>query len=162
MSIFNEEGYARLRARLRADPQKLTDELIEQPALMQDAAENAADAIQIRDAAKNTLSVEISNAAGRLRLLLDDNNKPFSEAKINSMVLADARVVDATEEHEEAKHSAAYWISLVEAYNDRGSSLRRMADLIVSGYLTPNASHAQEARERMAESRRARYRPAGS
>ena len=161
VSIFNEDVYNRLRARLSANLLQLSEELVEQPSLMQEAAEGAADAIQIRDAAKNTLSSVTSEAASRLRLLTDDNGKFFSETKINSLVLSDSKVMQAVEELEEAKHSASYWTSLVESFSDRGSSLRRIADLTVSGYLTPNASYAPDVREKLTEHRRARYRPAG-
>lgn len=141
--MFQEALYARLRARLVSNPLKLTDELIEQPALMQDAVEAASDAIQIRDAAKNSLSLEEARARDRFRASVDDNGKAFSDTRITSMIPLDPAVIQATEELEEAKHSAAYWQGLVDSFGDRGSSLRRVAELTVSGYLTPNAAYAR-------------------
>lgn len=155
--LFNEKEYNQLRRRLLPDPNRLTEELIEQPSLMQSAAEGAADAIQIRDAAKNGLATITAGAAEHIRRTIEEK---LSEAKLASMVALDPDVIAAQEEHEEAKHSAMYWSSLLDSYNDRGSSLRRIADMTVAGYLTPNASY-EKTREAMAEGRQ-RFRPRGT
>lgn len=152
--LFNEKEYNNLRRRLLPDPNRLTDELVEQPSLMQSAAEGAADAIQIRDAAKNGLTTITAGVADRIRRSTDEK---IGVDKLNAMVALDPAVIDAQEEHEEAKHSAMYWSSLLDSYNDRGSSLRRIADMTVAGYLTPNAAY-DRTREDMAAARRFRQR----
>lgn len=155
--LFNEVEYNSLRRRLLPDPNRLTDELIQQPSLMQSAAEGAADAIQIRDAAKNGLATITAEAGNRIR---STSEEKLSEAKLLALTLLDAEVINSQEEYEEAKHSAMYWSSLLDSFNDRGSSLRRIADMTTAGYLTPNASYEQ-AREKLAEGRQ-RYRPRGT
>lgn len=152
--LFNEKEYNELRRRLLPHPDKLTEELIHQPSLMQSAAEGAADAIQIRDAAKNSLATVSAAAAERIRRTSEEK---LSVDKLNALVMLDPDFIAAQEEHEEAKHSAAYWSSLLDSYNDRGSSLRRIADMTVAGYLTPNASY-DRTREELAAGRAFRQR----
>jgi hypothetical protein len=155
--IFNEPLYLQLRARLQTDMLRLSEELIEQPPLMQSAIEAASDCIQIRDACKNTLTYATASATARLSLVTDENGKFPSVDKLKNIVQLDAEVIAATEELEEAKHSAAYWQGLVDSFGEKGSSLRRVAELTTSGYLTPNAAYT----ERREEMSRARFKPRG-
>lgn len=151
-----EKLYAELKLRLNTDLLRLTEELVETPMLHQQAAEACADAIKFRDAVKNALTVATAAASQILRGS-EEGGKAPSEAKIASLVPLDPAVIGLLGELEEIQQTVAYWQSLVTGFSEKASSLRRVADLTVSGYLTPNAGHADR-REDMAKERAFRQR----
>lgn len=155
--MYQEKMYADLKGQLAIDSMRLDEGLQRQPMLFQSVAEIAADALQIRDAAKNDLDIAKADAARRLRKDPDENGKPLAETRIASMLPLDKKVQEAQDLLSEAEHDLDYWQALVDAYNQRGSSLRRIAELTTAGYLTPNAAYKQR-QEDMTGQRRTRFK----
>lgn len=149
--MFEEKVYKDLRTRLRIDAMQLDQELIEHPMRLQTVVEYAADALQIRDAAKNALDVQIADTARRLRAGTEEK---LSDTKVASLLLLEDDVKVATQELEDARHDLAYWQGLADSYREKGSALKRIAELTISGYLAPNAAY-QGRKEEMAAKRRA-------
>lgn len=149
--MFEEKAYKELRTRLRIDQMQLSEELSEQPMRFQTVIEYAADALQIRDACKNALDIQVADTARRLR---SETDEKLSDAKVASLLLLEKDVKSATQELEDARHDLAYWQGLVDSYREKGSALKRIAELTVAGYLAPNAAYA-ERREELANKRRA-------
>ena len=145
--MFQEELYTSLRACVIIDAMQLTEELIQQPMLLLSASESAADIIQLRDACKNALDIANAEAARLLRTAVDDNGKAYSEQRILSMTPLNPKVQEAAAELEEARHSVAYWQALVDAFTEKGSALRRIAELTTSGYITQASTYADRRQE---------------
>ena len=144
--MFREIDYTALKANLRIDVMAMDDELIQHPSKLQRVCEIAADALQLRDAFKHQLEIEISEAAHRLRVP-DGAGKFPAENKIASQVLLDRKVEGANADLEEANHDLRYWQSLVDSTKEKGSSLKRIAELTIAGYLAPNAIRRAEISE---------------
>ena len=140
--IFHEEDYVRLRDGLKKgiDELRLDDELLRQPASMQEVAEHCAGAVRDRDICKHDLILAEAEEANKLRRLTDDNDKPFSEARVNRELPLTKSVQKATAVMEDAEHSVRIWSALTGAYSDLGSAIRRIADLTTAGYLTPSSA----------------------
>jgi hypothetical protein len=134
------DAYARLKARLSIDPMRLDDELIELPALLMEANEAAAEAVSMREVAKNELAMQQALIADRLRREPGDGKKK-SETQISSEIALSPEYHDVLDRVEQAKHEAALWLGLVDGFKTKASALKSVADLIVSGYLAPNAAY---------------------
>lgn len=148
--MFEEKDYKALRSRLRIDALKLDEELIEHPMHLQTVVEYAADALQIRDATKSALDITIADAARRLR---SETEEKLSDVKVASLLLLETDVKQASQELEDAKHDLAYWQGLADSYREKGSAMKRIAELTIAGYLAPNAAYTAQ-REEMAGKRR--------
>lgn len=145
------QEYARLRARLAIDPMQLDRELMELAPDVQSAAEYCAEAIQIRDALDHAVDVARAEAARKIRILASGSDKKPSEAQIASEVPLDAKVEAAVQEHAEAKLDAALWQALVASFGEKGSSLRRVCEMTVAGFLTPATVYADRRAEMQAK-----------
>lgn len=145
--MFSEKQYEGLKGRLKIDGMRLDDELIQQPVLLQTVIELAADALQIRDAAKHALDLAEADAAWRIRSIPDENGKLPAENKVTALIPLDREVKAATQELDECKHDLAYWQGLVDSFKEKGSSLKRIAELTIAGYLAPNAAYAERREE---------------
>ncbi len=144
--MFREAEYNSLKIHLRIDVMAMDDELIQHPSRLQEVCEIAADALQLRDAFKHQVEIETAEAARRLRVPDADGKVP-AENKIASQVLLDKKVEVASAELEEANHDLRYWQSLVDSFKEKGSSLKRIAELTIAGYLAPNSVRRSEVSE---------------
>jgi len=141
--MFQQESYSRLKTYLAIDPLRLDEALMQTPSILQEVAENTADALQIRDAAKNDLEVATSRAKDQIRIALTDNGKAPSEQKVDSMVPSHSQVIQYTSAYESAKRDALLWQFLVDHMKEKSSTLRRIAELITSGYMSANSAYTQ-------------------
>jgi hypothetical protein len=159
MTMYQSKKYARLRAELHVDPMAIGEELVRFPMVLLEACETAAEALRARDRAAFDHKTAIAVAAAELRQELGANGKPRSESSITSEAPLAEAALEAHGIWEEASASASYWVALVEAMRAKQSSLKRLADLTLSGYLTTNAV-VKDRREEQAELRveRARLR----
>lgn len=141
------DTYADLRSKLRIDELRLSDELMEQPFLVQQCAEHAAEAIQIRDAAKFDLDIATADVARLMRGTPDESGKVPSESAILSRLPLHTSVQKANGALDDAKRDAAIWTALVDSMRDKGSALRRAAEMLLAGFLAPNAAHQTRRQE---------------
>lgn len=153
--MYQEKKYNTLRARLVIDALQIDQELIQQPMLLQEAAEGCADAIRLRDAAKHALELACARASRTLREP-DENGKVASEQKILSLIPLE--VQDEEELLADAKRDAMYWQGLADSFSEKGSALRRIAELTTSGYMAPNDAYLERRRE-MHAARETKWRP---
>ena len=151
--IVGERNYMLLRARLRFDPMRLNEELIEHPMVLQEACEACVEAIKQRDQLNNYLSFVEAEVSEQLRPAPD--GKWRSETMVKSMLPNQPKIMDATVRLEDAKALAGRWTALVESLRAKGSSLKRMAELITVGYMTSNSVYE----ERKADIQQQRRRP---
>lgn len=136
--MHNQNAYDRLKARLFVDITRIDDELIENPGMIQEAYENTAYAMQLRDEAKRELEEEIAKAGDEMRRQTR-NGKPPSEASIKAEVPLDKAVQERQAVYSARALDAALWNSVVEGFKTKTSSIKHTAELIVAGYLTPSA-----------------------
>jgi hypothetical protein len=141
--MFNEGTYKRLRMRLKIDALRLTEEMIEMPSLFQEAAECTADAIAIRDGAKRDADI----TAARIAIEVGKEMEKPTQAKVDAAVSIHIAVTEANELLDDAKRDAAYWMALTDSMRERSSLLRRIAEMTVSGYLSPNAAYEERKAE---------------
>lgn len=151
--MYGAERYKELKQHLRIDKLRLDDELMECPVYLQAASEYAVEAMGLRDVAKHELDVATANEA-RLMRIADDK---ISEAKITNQMPLRPKVQEAQRKLDDCKLDAGHWSALAESMREKASLLRRMAELIVSGYLTQTSAY-DERREEMAEARKFRRR----
>lgn len=156
MSISNEAHYRRLRGRLSINPMALDEELIDMPQLVQEAAEYTAEALQVRDNCKNRLDFITAQVGARLREVpvSEDGGKPKArtEGAVAEQRLLDDGVQEAIAELEMCKYDLALWQGLHDGLKEKSSSLKRIAELTVAGYLTPGQVY-QNRREELAQQR---------
>jgi len=156
--MLNEASYRRLRGKLSIDQLRIDDELMELPVYIMEASENVSEALQIRDNCKNRLDVLLATAARRLRAVpvSDDGKAPKarSEAAIADEKYLDDDVQGGVSELEIAKYDLSLWNGLLDGLKEKSSSVRRVAELMMGGFLT-NAQVYQERRAEMAAARAA-------
>lgn len=162
MNKEQERRYAAFYKRLSIDEMRLDTELIEMPQLMQDVNEETAHAVFVRDIAKHDLDLRYAEAAYDLRQQGVNAGKKPAEAQIESEVPLDQRVQDAAVAHEDAKYDLARWQALTDAMRTKAHSLRMICELVVAGYLTPNALLNKREREAADAVRRRRQRAEGT
>jgi hypothetical protein len=153
--MYQAKAYAALKERLAIDIDKIDDALMQTSFDMQSAAEHCAAAIKLRDAATHNLELAKTEAGIALR----QEDDKISEAKIASLTPRDGIVQDCYEALDAAKHDAAVWASLVEAYKEKGASLRRIGDMILAGFITPTSMNAERRAQLHAVREAARERP---
>lgn len=156
---LRDRKYQSLRAALGIDLMRIDQDLVDYPSLLTEACELCAEVTRTRDMAANTLRLTEAEEAGKLRATPTPEGKTRSEERIKSEVPMAEPVAAALFALEEAKAEQAKWSALVEGLRAKGSSLKRVAELITAGFLSPNAVY-QDRREELA--RRRRPLPSGS
>lgn len=142
--MYNERAYKHLKSELQIDQLRLDQDLIEHPARLMTVTEYAADALQLRDTAKHTLDITDADAAQRIRNSAEDK---ISEAKIAALLPLDEHVQNARQSLDEANHDVGLWQGLVRAYQEKGSAMKRIAELTIAGFLAPNAAYSARKEE---------------
>ncbi len=155
--MYRERDYVRLRDSLRIEPLRLDQELVEFPMLLMDACEIAGECLRARDAAEAEYKTALSLAAAELREEPLQSGKQRSEAAVASEAPLQDGPLEAHERLMDAKANLSYWNGLVDSMRAKQSSLRRLCDLHVSGYMT-GSSVVADARRDMADARRAKAR----
>jgi hypothetical protein len=153
MAMLNENAYKRLRGKLVIDQLRIDEELSQVPILVMEAVENTAEAMHVRDNCKNRLDAISANVSTRLRnMALSENGKERrrTEGAVSEETLLDDDVQNALGDLEVAKYDFALWNGLLEALRDKGSSCRRIGEMMVSGILT-SAQVGQDRRQELRE-----------
>jgi hypothetical protein len=136
---FKPEEYVWLRSRIGIDQLRIDEEVIELPTLIQKAAEFTASAIELREVSKEEVQRAQAQVADQLRQTLTPNKKHRSETMIASEIYLSSYLQGKMEEHSKARLDAALWGSIVEALRSKNSAIRVIADLLNTGFITPNA-----------------------
>lgn len=146
--------YRKLRADIRIDQMRVADELMESPDLVMTCAEHCANANAVRDEKAGNVKVVTAQRAASYRKRLV-NGKARSETEIKSLVEGDEAVSNAIADYEQSRLDAALWTALVNAAQLKHSALKRVAEMIVSGYLT-TPTIVGNRRKELTDSRRER------
>lgn len=163
MAMFREKDYARLRAKLHIDQRQLGEELIEFPQLLLEVCEITVEAVGRKDDADAAYKIAVAVAAAELRDALV-NGKKRTETEIAACAPMDEAARAAAVDAADAKADLSYWSALGESMRAKQSSMKRLSDLTVSGYIStgsaygPRGEPAAETdarRAELAEARRA-------
>lgn len=137
MSDFSEM-YLNLKKKLTIDLLRIDDEIMELPSTIQEASEYATEMLDGLATADHCLDIARAMAANKLRQVPDGTKSP-SETQIASMIELDDDVKEARILVNEAKHNSRLANDLVSNLREKSHHIRKAADLIVAGYITPNA-----------------------
>jgi hypothetical protein len=124
---YQPKQYYNFREKLRVDPMRLGEEIMELSSLLMDVGEHVAVVIAMRDIASNELKEETSRAASYIR----STEKAPSESKIASLLSSHRSVMNANIRLEEAKRNVALWSALMDSARAKQSSLKVVYPLLL-------------------------------
>lgn len=133
---FRPEKYLWLKRQVSLDMMRIDEELMEIPVLIQEAGENVALAMEIREAAKSDLEVEAAKQAANLRNIKLESGKPPSETAVDKMVPLTPEYEQKLTILSQARLDAGLWQSIMEALRTKSSAIRTVADLVAAGWLS--------------------------
>jgi hypothetical protein len=128
---------------LRIDPNRLDEELIEQPALYMKYAELSAHAKLIMDRAKEALDLCRAVTDKKIRETTSPDKKLTVDA-INAMIIDDPAYKEANKTLMEAGLDYNILVGAREAFNHKRSSLDNITKLIVAGFWAEIKCRASE------------------
>ena len=131
-AVLNETDFIRLRATLAIDPTSLDEGLINLAMDQMSIAEFTADAARIRDQAKFNHSQVVADISASMRV----TEPKISQTRIDSEVPLYDQVIESNQLFFDADQDYTLWRGLSDAIRTKGSSIRAIADLIASGYMT--------------------------
>ena len=132
-----------LKNHLIINAQNLDDELIKQPSLFYMIGESYVEAIAIRDTKDEELSAIDAELDAQIRL---SNDSKLTEPKIKNMVKLHPKHQEAFVAYNEAKLMSDRLGAMKEAFHQRGSMLKELAQLAISNlYETASSSSSPRA-----------------
>jgi len=134
---FKKERYEWLRTKTALDLFEIDNEVIEMSVLLQEAGEYTALANEYKERAKEELIRTSAAIAHSMRFDMSDGKKK-SETTIESMIPIYPEYIAKLQELDSARLDAALWSSLTDALRSKSMAIRVAADLLNSGYLTPD------------------------
>lgn len=139
---FNPERYLWLKGQLSTDLMNIDEELMRIAVLVQDANENAAVASELYDSAKEKSKVVYAQTAAKIRLELRPDGKAKTEGQVDAETTSSPECSRQQAELSDARLDASLWNSMTEGLRTKAYSLKAIAELITSGYVTKD--YAQE------------------
>ena len=124
--------------KLIIDKNELDLEVERQPQYYSDVCRNYAEALSLRDLAKDNLAAIVAGEAAKLR---SDEDHKWSEAAIDKELPQKVKYKIASREYIQAKKLAAQWEGMKEAWHQRSFMLGHMAELYSSDYFTAASTH---------------------
>ena len=154
----------RLKAQLTIDQHALDEELVRQPALVQEIGEMYARALALRDTCKAAAEEVFASVDSELRKDHVRNKVSFTEASIKAEIAGSKEYLDAWALYLDHKNRADEINATVQAYDSRDRALGNLVKLYVAGYWSTASGRgeigkevqADAAREAMREARKGR------
>jgi len=133
---------ARYKEQIRIDKNALDDALISQPMTFMAVSGEYANAISVRDAAKEAVTVARASSYFEERELLE---KP-TEALVSAKVDLSRKYRKAVRVYLEAKLAADEWFAAKEAWQQRAFVLKDLASLYIAGYFSDASVRGPDSR----------------
>lgn len=121
--------FAELEARLTIDPDALDAEIISYTSFFYHVGLGYADAVSLRDAAKEDVAVYEANLSREIRAAAAANGEKITEAAIAARITADDRRLELVERHIRARLACERWSVLRDSFQQKGHMLREMVEL---------------------------------
>lgn len=125
---------------LKIDRNNLDFEFISNPELVLEAGDRVAEAVSIRDTAKEKLDTVNAEVESEMRSLAESSKTKLTEAGVAMKVQLDPRHQRAAEALNQAKLEAALAMSFERAVTARSEALKMLAELYKSGYFAVNSA----------------------
>jgi hypothetical protein len=142
----HEDEYMQLRNNLTIDPNNLDEALINIAMEQMQIIEYTAEASAALDAAKFQQKQVVADVSEKIRQ--DPDNKGISETRVTALVPLYDEVSEANSFLIEAEQDHTLWRGLSDAVRTKSNSLRALAELTVSGYMTRDSVRVAD-RERL-------------
>lgn len=149
------------RGKLRIDKDDLDTEITKQPTLFFDVCDACAAALNERDGANERQKETKASLQKEAAAALDAEGTRFSIDKANAWIEQNKDYKKARARYKEAEAELARWEGMREAFRQRSSALRALAELArAQGYERSSYGDGTDTpeRRRLAESRRSRKR----
>lgn len=153
--MFKESEYARLRALLPIDSQQIGEELVKHPQILLETLEYVVQASSRMEAYAADHKIAVTIEAAKIREVLV-NNRKRAETEILAEALLCEEAQAALGTMQDAKADLSYWQALAESMRAKLSAMKRIAELVCSGYMTTGSAYAYPA-DSVAAARSARH-----
>jgi len=133
------EDRRKLRDRLRIDPLRLDEALVEHSSLVNRVGRETARAQSVLDQQKDALARLEAELAVRVRKRLGRVQNRVTEAEVREQLLTDTEFQQAHNRVLTAKREHGLWEALQEAFKQRSFMLRSLVDLYTADYYNTQA-----------------------
>lgn len=135
LPIFKPEKYTWLKQQVPLDLLDIDEQIMKMPTLLQECGECAAQAIEIKDSAKEDLEIVKSRMAARLRGI-DYKGKSRSETMIQTEIPLESEYQVALQELRDARLDASLWQNLMNTLEKKNFSIHTAGGYINSGLIS--------------------------
>ena len=132
---------------LQIDRNALDDELVHQPSKFLQASRDYAEALSVRDQAKQDVEVSKAEASLRIRRQCEQDGEKVTEAIIAARVETDKKCRQAVTTYLDSKKACEEALALKEAFMQRSYVLKDLAALYIAGYYGSDSVRGGAARE---------------
>lgn len=122
------------KSALVIDKNLLDDELIKQPILYQEVAEQYAMAVSRRDAAHENVKRVDADLYKRIREAYAAEGVKATEAMVQNEITNHPEHIEAYDAYLECKQQADLWSSVKESFGQRSYAIRDLVELYLAGY----------------------------
>lgn len=148
LSIWREDEYVAFKEKLAIHRHSLDDEVIELPSLFMEISEIAL----LAAAREARFSNELKFAKAQAAEALAEAGPKRTAKEMEAAVEVDDDVIEAVKKHERARSSAQFWARLLDAFRAKQSSLKRLGEYMMAGYMV--SSSVADVRKGQAEQRK--------
>lgn len=133
---MNEHELKLIKQQLLIDKNSLDKECVEFASIFDKVAEKVADAINIRDAAKEQISIIDAQISEAIRRDFESKGEKLTEARLSQLVLLDYRHLEVFNNWLRQKLDAEYWVAKKDAFSNKASMLKELCSLYIAGYFS--------------------------
>lgn len=145
------------RTMLPVNKYRLDDELEIQPDIMM----RIASSVTVANSRMLEAKDELAREEGELSENVKDEEPKATVTMIDSRVKRHARRIRAWQKFQDARQEYEQWNGLLEAWRQKGFSLKTLADLHAAQYFSVDSARAPRTRELSQDEARAKMRQAG-
>lgn len=152
------EALERLKGSLLIDKYQLDGEVVQQPVLYQEVADQLSLSVSYRDTAKRRLAEKEAEVAVKIRKVYKDSKPRLTDRQVQEHVATSDIYVEAYKKFLRYKYLTSKWEALRNAYEQRAVMLRVLASLISANYyssdsISTGATLASAGRQAMSRQR---------
>lgn len=141
------DRYYELRQHLGIDLLDLEHAFMVTPRVIQDAAELAAKADNVKNVAKHTLDIVKAEAGERIRSPARPGGRDLSEARVAAVLPLDPQVQEARRLYDNATYEADLCTALHQSLRDQSFLLSKTAEMVIAGFISPTTAHEHRREE---------------
>jgi hypothetical protein len=132
---------------------KLDEENVMHPHLVFQVTKEYAEAVSVEKEAKYNIKIVSATLSLHYRNLAVESGEKTTEARLEALVSSDPRYLGVVSEYAEAVKTMELWKGAVDAFKDRGWSIRELGGLYEIGYYSIDAADAGSAAAQLRQAR---------